>query len=66
MHGRFLGEVDMLRYHYRIVEVSGFTHSNWMFADSLSDAWLRLAQVVGRMKFEGAAVASIHIDEVTQ
>lgn len=56
----------MLRYHYRIVEVSGFTHSNWMFADSLSDAWLRLAQVVGRMKFEGAAVASIHIDEVTQ
>lgn len=56
----------MNRYHYRIVEQGGYTHQNWMFADSYAEAWIKLAQAAGRMlEFKALMVASIHIDKVT-
>ena len=56
----------MKRYHYRIIECDGYVHENWLFADSTANAWLKLAQVAGRMEtYKDLKVASLHIDRVT-
>lgn len=53
------------RYHYRIVEASGYVHQNWLFADSIADAWRKLADAAGRMsEFKGLIVVSLHIDRI--
>jgi hypothetical protein len=56
----------MQRYHYRIIESTGYIHANWLFADNWADAWRKLADAAGRMAdFKGLTVASLHIDRVT-
>lgn len=56
----------MNRYHYRIIETSGYVHQNWLFADNYADAWRKLADAAGRMAtYRELIVASLHIDRVT-
>ena len=56
----------MKRYHYRMIESSGYVHQNWLFADNLNDAWIRLAHVVGELSvYNALMIVSMHIDKET-
>jgi hypothetical protein len=54
------GDINMLRYHFRIIFTDGATKENWVFADSRVQAFSIIASA-----FKYTTIRSIEILQVT-